>query len=332
MKLFLKITILVFFITNFASNSSSSIFGPIFNSNEEIDSNDFFNFNTSKYKYSEFKKILGGPIITQNDEKGGLRRDVKEYKKIITKFKSYNAMLSLERLNNGKIMLALQINDTKCDNYKYFIPNKYINDLFINDYTQDYGFAKTRFVRLSHDLNNDNRISLSCVELLSNNKESKMSTMIFFIHPKDSFFSKVVPFTKLRCNIEYYLDRSSYNENFQNLKNYQKKRSDGINYYILDETDKRLLDSNYLEIGKTTSFDDLVISATKRRKFDKDRINEDQTLIQFVKIDRISGKYLNSKTIFVGKNKEIAHVFKNRTMKADYVGSCTKVNNFKRKF
>ena len=96
--------------------------------NKELDIDELINFDLTKYKFTDYKKIIGSKVKSWEGNTQQLSRNVKNWKTIDVKINNKPYELRLNHLDTGGINLFILIRGVSCEEAKSIFPAKYIRE------------------------------------------------------------------------------------------------------------------------------------------------------------------------------------------------------------
>jgi hypothetical protein len=314
----------------------SNIKAQEFYPNKELDIDKLINFDLNKYKFTEYKDIIGNNVRSWNGNPEELSQNVKDWKAINVKINDEEYELRLNHFKTGEIGFFILIRGLSCETAKSIIPIKYIKKENSLAYTSDWDeFGKLYIEKFSYDTNKNTRLFSGCIAMLNESNIGSVEDVTFSIN----IFSQnspnvppVVPLKMIRCDILQYKNKYKLDSNNLRTMNYtfkdmpQKVTRD---YYISDSEDE-LLNGKFREIGnKTIRFDRDLIHIEQTYELDKTKVDRLFTYEEY-KIDRINGDFFFNKREY---DKEYTSILTpNNEIELQYKGKCEKKDINERAF
>jgi len=329
MKKLLGIVVLVLFGCNI---SLAQEFYP----NKELDIDKLINFDLNKYRFTDYKKIIGNKVKSWNGDTQQLSKNTKDWKSINVKIKDEIYELQLNHLKTGGIGFHILIRGLSCEAAKAIIPAKYISIENTQSYASDFDeLGKLFSEKFSFDTNKNTRLISGCIAMLDSNNQGSVEDVSYTInlYPQNAPNNpQIVPLKMIRCEVLEYKNKYKLDSNNKRTLNYNYKdmpQTVTMDYYISD-TDGLLLNRKFRKVGsKTIRFDRDMIHTEKRYKLDKTKVNRLFTYEEY-KIDRIYGDFYFNKREY---NKDyMSELTPNNEIELQYKGKCVKKDIEERAF
>ena len=304
--------------------------------NKELDIDELINFDLTKYKFTDYKKIIGSKVKSWNGDTQKLGLYTKDWKSINVKIYNEIYELQLNHLKTGGIGFHILIRGLSCEAAKSIIPGKYIKEENTLSYTIDFDeLGKLFSEKFSFDTNKNTRLISGCIAMLDANNQGSVEDVSYTInlYPQNMPNNpQIVPLKMIRCEVLQYKNKYKLDSNNKRTLNYNYKvmpETVTMDYYISD-TDGELLNRKFRKVGsKAIRFDRDMIHTEKRYKLDKSKVNRLFTYEEY-KIDRIYGDFYFNKREY-DKN-HISELTPNNEMELQYKGKCTKKDIKERAF
>jgi len=327
MKKVLLITLISFVWCN-------SLQAQEFYPNKELDMEKFINFDLTKYKFQDHKKIIGKNFRSWNGDPDRMNPSAKDWKQIDVKINGSDYTLQLTHLKSGGIDLYMLMQGVSCDSAKSIIPSKYIKEENSIEYTSDFNFAKIYINKFSFDTNLDTRLKFGCLAMLGSDgkgSDEDVSSTFRLASIKETDFSEIVALKMIRCEVLQYKNKYKLDSNSKRALNYNYKDMPNpvfLDFYISDGT-KELLNKKFRDTGKTIRFDRDMIHTEKTYKLDKTKVDRKFTFEEY-KIDRIYGDFYFNKREY--NKKHVSLLTPNNEIELQYKGKCVKKDIEERAF
>ena len=304
--------------------------------NKELDIDELINFDLTKYKFTDYKKIIGSKVKSWNGDTQQLSKNTKNWKAINVKINNKPYELSLNHLNNGGISFHILIRGLSCEAAKSIIPGKYIREENVLNYTTDFGkLGKLYTDKFSFDTNKNTRLISGCIAMLDANNQGSVEDVTYAINlypQNEPNNSQVVPLKMIRCKVVQYKNKYKLDSNNKITLNYNyitMPETVVIDYYISD-SESQLLTKKFRRVGnKTFRFDRDMIHTEKRYKLDKTKVDR-LFIYEDYKIDRIYGDFYFNKREY-DKN-HVSALTPNNEKELQYKGNCVKKDIKERAF
>jgi hypothetical protein len=329
MKNFVSILILCLLWFN---NIKAQEFYP----NKELDIEKLINFDLNKYKFSEYKDIIGNNIKSWNGDPEQLSKNVKNWKAIDIKINNEEYELRLNHFKTGEIGFFILIRGLSCETAKSIIPKKYIKKENSLAYTSDWDeFGKLYLEKFSYDTNKNTRLFSGCIAMLDKSNIGSVEDVSFTINlysQNSPNNPPIVPLKMIRCEVlqyknKYKLDSNNLREMNYTFKDMPQKVT--MDFYISD-SDGELLNTKFRDVGnRIVRFDRDLIHIEQIYKLDKTKVERLFTYEEY-KIDRINGDYYFNKREY-DKNY-ITALTPNNELEMQYKGKCVKKDINERAF
>jgi len=305
--------------------------------NKELDIEKLINFDLNKYKFTDYKKIIGRNVKSWNGDAQQLSKNSQDWKAIDVKINNQNYELRLNHFKTGGIGLFILIRGLSCKEAKSIIPTKYIKKENTLSFTSDFDeVGKVFFEKFSFDTNKNTRLFSGCIALLDANNQGSVEDVTYTINmysqnsPDDT---KIVPLKMIRCELLQYRNKYKFDLNNERVLNDTYKDMPDevfINYYIND-SDSELLNKKFRNVAsKTIRFDRDMIHTEQTYKLDKTKYSKMVTYEEY-KIDRIYGEFYIAKRMY-DKEKYNSLLTPNNEFEMQYRGKCVKKDIEERAF
>ncbi|EMH79707.1 hypothetical protein HIMB114_00000740 [alpha proteobacterium HIMB114] len=314
--------VIIVFLLNACDQLETQSFKP----NQEINFEKLVKFNPNKYKFKDYKKVIGNKDVTSWDgSKGKSYKNTRDWKKINVTYKGKDAELIFFQNSDNSTSISLNFKkNVKCSDHKNLIPNKYIKPENTQNYIADMYFVKMPIFQSSYDFENK-RINVYCLGGLSGKNDDKTAgTGFFSISIKNKDISKkVVALKQIECTFSHYKSlnkRENYNKNYRFLykgTQLNKLTRSSPQFFHIDETDKKLYNERYSTVGKIETFNENIIISIRRLKKNK---SYKSTLLKKIKLDRRTGEIIMNKELYDPKDK----FYKDKILRVEYIGECKK--------
>ena len=106
--------------------------------NKELDIDELINFDLTKYKFTDYKKIIGSKVKSWDGDTQRLGKSSKDWKAINVKINNKPYELRLNHLKTGGLNLFILIRGLSCEAAKSIIPAKYIREENTLSYASDF--------------------------------------------------------------------------------------------------------------------------------------------------------------------------------------------------
>ncbi len=315
-----KLLVILIFGLFFNSNGFAQIFYP----NKELNIEKLINLDLSKYKFEDYKKLLGPVVENWNGDPDYKSSRELDWKKIDIKINGSKHKLKFSSNKDGSINLSVHMKGIECEKALSVVPSKYFNKKNYLDYVVDFQIMQTRIIKLSYDNQNESRMIYSCMGYLDSNGEPKNlseddpRSMIIMSH-KSKVYKKIVPLKMISCKIEK-------GKMVKDTKYTTLEEPQYANFYISDGED-RLLDEEKIFAGKNIKYNKDLIHTEKTYKFKKSDVKNQFQFFNEYKIDRINGSFYHRLKRYGPKVPT-----PDNTLEIEYFGSCVKKDIEERAF
>ena len=109
-----------------------------FYANKELDIDKLINFDLTKYKFTDYKKIIGSKVKSWDGDTQKLGKSSINWKSINVKINNIPYELQRDHLKSGGIGFFILVRGLSCEGGKSIIPAKYISDENTLNYTSDF--------------------------------------------------------------------------------------------------------------------------------------------------------------------------------------------------
>ena len=305
-----------------------------FKAGDNVNINKFLKIDSTKYKFSDYSKIIGQNVVPWDNRKASLPKDMTNVKSIdVFYYKKPAKILVYKVKNTDDIVIRLTVGvigkknlNLRCDEFLATMPSNFFKSENIKKDSPDFSVMKMIFYTFSKDFQN-RRVTGRCISSKGRMDISEQPGYSFInISKKDVSWARSVTAKKLiTCNYTRMEDKGKFKKEYSFLKkNKGAKFFDDvkeIKFYI-DETLKKLtFYENDLYAGKTIRFDQNFIEV--------ERVNKKQRSTRLYKIDRITGKII---MIYSGSNNDAGKWYINNNFRWVYSGNCNSLSTTKRKF
>ena len=304
--------------------------------NKELDIEKLINFDLNKYKFTDYKKIIGRNVKSWNGDAQQLSKNTQDWKAIDVKINNQKYELRLNHFKTGGIGLFILIRGLSCKEAKSIIPTKYIKKENTLSYTSDWDeLGKLFFEKFSFDTNKNTRLFSGCIAMLDRNNQGSVEDVTYTINlysQNSPDRTKIVPLKMIRCEVLEYKNKYKLDSNNERALNYNyKDMSDKVTLdYYINDTESELLNRKFRDVGsKTIRFDKDMIHTEKRYELDKTKVNRLITYEEY-KIDRIYGEFYIAKRVYDKKYTSL--ITPNNENELHYKGKCVKKDINERAF
>ena len=306
--------------------------------NKELDIDELINFDLTKYKFTDYKKIIGSKVKSWNGDTQRIGKGSKDWKAINVKINNEPYELRLNHLDTGGINLFILIRGLSCEAAKSIIPAKYIREENTLSYASDFDeLGKLYIEEFSFDTNKNTRLISGCIAMLDAYNQGDVEDVTYTInlYPQDETDEpQVVPLKMIRCKTVKYKNKYKLDSNNKITLNQAytpmpETNDVTLDYYISD-SESQLLTKKFRVVGnKTFRFDRDMIHTEKRYKLDKTKVDR-LFIYEDYKIDRIYGDFYFNKREY-DKN-HVSALTPNNEKELQYKGNCVKKDIKERAF
>ena len=296
--------------------------------NKELDIEELINFDLTKYKFTDYKKIIGSKVKSWEGNTQQLSRNVKNWKTIDVKINNKPYELRLNHLDTGGINLFILIRGVSCEEAKSIFPAKYIREENSIKYTSDYGMAGKLYQEgFSYDTNKNTRLKFGCIAMLDSSNQGSVddvSATVNLYPQNEGDYPQTVPLKMIRCKI--VKSKTKYKVDLTKVKtlnnSYTTLTDPQIYDHYISDGESLLMDKNFIKSGKKVlKFD--------RRELDKTKTKRLDIYIGY-KIDRIYGDISIKKIIY--DEKYVHAGAPNNELEIEFKGNCVKKDIKERAF
>ena len=304
--------------------------------NKELDIDELINFDLTKYKFTDYKKIIGSTVKSWDGDTQRLSIYSKDWKAINVKINSELYELRLNHLKTGGLSFHILIVGLSCEAAKSIFPAKYIREENTLSYTSDFDeLGKLIIENFSFDTNKNTRLTASCVNRLDANNEGYVVYVINLYPQDETDKPQVVPLKMIRCKTVKYKNKYKLDSNNKITLNQayipMPETNDVVLDYYLSDSESKLLNRKFRDVGnKTLRFDRDMIHTEKTYKLDKTKVDR-LIIYEEYKFDRINGDFYFNKRAY-DKNKYNNPLTPNNELELQYKGSCVKKDIKERAF
>ena len=304
--------------------------------NKELDIDKLINFDLTKYKFTDYKKIIGSTVKSWDGDTQRLSIYSKDWKAINVKINSELYELRLNHLKTGGLSFHILIVGLSCEAAKSIIPAKYIREENTLSYTSDFDeLGKLIIENFSFDTNKNTRLTASCVNRLDANNEGYVVYVINLYPQDETDKPQVVPLKMIRCKTVKYKNKYKLDSNNKITLNQayipMPETNDVVLDYYISDSESKLLNRKFRDVGnKTLRFDRDMIHIEKTYKLDKTKVDK-LIIYEEYKFDRINGDFYFNKRAY-DKNKHNNPLTPNNELELQYKGSCVKKDIKERAF
>ena len=296
------------------SGSANAFFSTqLFKKDKELNLNNFFNFDITKYKFEDHEEIIGKDFTKWDGDLDKKGKDEIDFKMISVLVDGDKQKLKLRKFKD-KLWLTLTLDGYSCAQAKEKVPSRFINNDHYREYTSDFLIMKMHQIQFTHDTKNS-RVSFFCMEMESSIPDTNPTTILRIASKKDKKTPQILPMKMISCKL---------NEAKTNIDNkWNKMKSNSyINFYILDD-EKKLFNQRKVSVGKNQTFNKDKIHTIQKYKYDKTK-KRDRFYNEYT-IDRVNGSFTYKKKDYDPDPKLGNYTgVKNGIIVVDYVGSCEK--------
>jgi|TARA_B100001093_G_C26733913_1_gene973540 hypothetical protein len=295
------------------SVSANAFFSTqLFQKDKELNLNNFFNFDITKYKFEDHEEIIGKDFTKWDGDPGKKGKDEIDFKMISVLVDGNKQKLKLRKFKD-KMWLSLTLDGYSCAQAKEKVPSRFINKKHYKEYVSDFYFMKMHQIQFSYDTKNS-RVSFFCMETESSQPDTNPTTLLRVASKKDKKTPQILPMKMISCQLK---------EAKTNMKNEwsQMKSGSYLTFHIMDD-EKKLYDQRKISAGKIQTFNKDKIHTINQYKYDK---SKKITFYNEYSIDRVNGSFTyRKKTYDPDPRFKNYHGVKNGIIIVDYVGSCEK--------
>ena len=313
MKKLLGIVVLSLF---FFETSSAELFKK----GKEISLDKFFNLDITSFNFDDHEKLIGSNLEKWDGNPDKKGKNVLDWKKIPILVNGIKTELRLNKFKDDELQASIQLK-VDCETALEAIPKKFINEknlVFINS---DFSFLKMQSYYFSYD-NNNSRVNFDCLQMVGNDgSKSNPIAFLLLTDKKNSKWPKIKPLTLINCKLNSSV--SSLNNKKENLDD-----SRILSLYLF-ESKKKVYRSNFLDLGKTETFNDSQIRVINEKEIDKTK-KDQQLYYQEYIIDRLNGSLVVKTKTFDLNVSNMFPQIKDDRYKIDYYGNCEKSTQLKK--
>ena len=304
--------------------------------NKELDIDELINFDLTKYKFTDYKKIIGSKVKSWEGNTQQLSRNVKNWKTIDVKINNKPYELRLNHLDTGGINLFILIRGVSCEEAKSIFPAKYIREENSIKYTSDFGMAGKLYQEgFSFDTNKNTRLKFGCIAMLDSSNQGSVddvSATVNLYPQNEGDYPQTVPLKMIRCKI--VKSKTKYKVDLTKVKtlnnSYTTLTDPQIYDHYISDGESLLMDKNFIKSGKKVlKFDKDLIHTETRRELDKTKTKRLEFFIEY-KIDRIYGDISIKKIIY--DEKYVHAGAPNNELEIEFKGNCVKKDIKERAF
>ena len=282
----------------------------LFQKDKELNLNNFFNFDITKYKFEDHEKIIGKDFTKWDGDPGKKSSLEIDHKKISVLIDGSKQEMRLRKLNDT-MWLTLTLKGYSCAQAKAKVPSKFINKNHYKEYISDFYFMKMHKIGFSYDSKNS-RVYFSCMETEGSKPDTNPTTILRIASKKDKRTPQILPMKMISCELKEA--KTSIDNKWSNMKS-----GSYLTFYIMDD-EKKLYDQSKINTGKIQTFDKNKVHTIGQYKYDK---KQKMTFYNEYSIDRVNGSFTYRKKTYDPTLKRYSGI-KNSIVIVDYVGSCEK--------